>query len=102
MVVDFGVRPCIRQRVTGDWILFAIELACPLVMRWRAVATDAVHRDFNFVAFGLVYHRRVLRCSRGEFRFRFFEFPDSHEGILGETPLILRQGTGPESVRSFL
>ena len=70
---------------TGDWIFFAIELACPLVMRWLAVAADTVHRDLHFVAFGLVDHSAVLRRSRGEFRLRLFQFPDSHEVVLGET-----------------
>ncbi len=54
-------------------------------MRWLAVAADTVHRDFHFVAFGLVDHSAVLRRSRGEFRLRLFQFPDSHEGVLGET-----------------
>ncbi len=29
-------------------------------MRWLAVAADTVHRDFHFVAFGLVRHRATV------------------------------------------
>jgi hypothetical protein len=54
-------------------------------MRWLAVAADTVHRDLHFVAFGLVDHSAVLRRSRKEFQLRLFQFPDSHEVVLGET-----------------
>jgi len=60
------VGPHVFIRIPGDRVVFAVELARPLVVRGFAVAAGAIDRDFDVVACGLVYNRAVFRRSWAE------------------------------------
>src|SRR5579872_2616062 len=55
MVVDLRDRPHLLIRIAGDGIVFAVELASPLIMRRLAVLVGAIDRDLHLVTRSLVH-----------------------------------------------
>src|SRR5712692_214811 len=47
MVVNLRVRPHVRIRIARDGVVFAVELASPLVVRGFTFAIGAIHSDFH-------------------------------------------------------
>jgi hypothetical protein len=85
VVIDLFVRACVRRRIAGDGIVFAIKLPRPFAMNRLTVFICAIHRHFCVVARSLVHHRVVLGRPRGKLRLALIQFPGARKRIVGET-----------------
>src|SRR5882757_7494844 len=84
VIIDFLDGPRIGRGIAGDRVVFAVELAHPLVVRWLAGGIGAVDGDHHVVAHGRVDDRGVLGRSRGEFRLGLIQFPGAEKTVGGE------------------
>src|SRR6267378_4579740 len=84
VIIDLLDSPRIGSGIAGDRVVFAVELAHPLVVRWLAGGIGAVDGDHHVVAHGRVDDRGVLGRSRGKFRLGLVQFPGAEKTVGGE------------------
>ncbi len=75
MRVDSRIRPCVGSRVTGDWIVFAVEFSGPLIVGRLAVGISAINGHHHLIAHRLVHNLSVLRRSGRDLGLGFVQFP---------------------------
>jgi len=70
VTTKFFVRPRVSpRRVTGDWIVFPVELARPHIVCRLTVLIGTVLGDFHLVSDSFKDNRVILRRPRRELRF---------------------------------
>ena len=74
-------RSGVSRWIAGDRVVFAIELAGPLVVGGLAGAVHAVHHAFVAVADGGIHDGQVLGRARSDLRFRLIQFPRADIGV---------------------
>src|SRR5882757_1298174 len=84
VIIDLLDGPRIGSGIAGDRVVFAVELAHPLVVRGLAGGVGAVDGDHHVVAHGRVDDRRVLRRSWGEFGLGVVQLPCAEKTVGGE------------------
>ena len=77
--------PRVCARIAGERVVFTVELARPLGMRWFAISASPIRSHFHAVTCRLVDHRRVFRSPVRNLRFGFVEFPGAHVWVIGKT-----------------
>jgi hypothetical protein len=94
MRIDFGHRPGIGIGIAGDRVVFAVILACPLIMDRVAVVPDSINRNFDAVSCSLVDNTGVLCGPGSELRFGFVQLPGSDVRVIRDAHSYSHQAQG--------